>query len=315
VTAWGPLLTPPTPRGRNLARAARSAGVGIRVCESEAELVAACDEEPDFAIVNVEGEGTGALFAAFLALAGRPFARRTILYADLDDHGEFLALLDAGLLYHVVAPSAPGALDRVASTVAKLFAESPFGVEPYLPWGTRIGSLPLTRSGDKDVVLGRLSEFATAMGVPPRLGALARTVADEFVMNALYDAPTDPRGRPLFADTPRSQPVQLPEGHRARFQFACTGSSLLVASFDPYGSLRPGAVHANLRRTLAGGDDQIRQESAGAGMGLYMAFRSLSDWIINLVPAQGTEMIGMVRTGGTYRDHVRTPKSLHLFVH
>jgi hypothetical protein len=314
VTTWGPLLTPPTPRGRNLARAAQSVGVGIRWCESEEELADALEEAPDFAIVNVEGDDGAALFSAFLRLSGRPLARRTILYADLHDEGEFLALLEADLLYHLIAPSSPGSLDRVASTVAKLFSESPFGLERYLPWGTRVGSLPLTKSSDKEVVLERLSDFASAMGVPSRLSALACAVADEFVMNALYDAPTDERGHPLFAERPRSEPVELPEGHRARFQFACTGTALVVASFDPYGSLRPETVRSNLRRTLTRGDDQIRRGSAGAGMGLFMAFQSLSDWIINLVPSLGTEMIGLVRTTGTFRDHAATPKSLHLFV-
>jgi len=314
MTPRAVLLTSTGVRGRNVARACRAVGAEVEVVSTPDELLQACQSLPHVVIVDGGDDMAGeTIHDAFLELAGSPVSSRTILLSDLTTREAFIDLLKADLLHHLIASSAPKALDRLTLTVAQLLFNEPLGVQRFVPWGTQIHGFVLTRSETKSEVLSRFAEYAEIMRIPSRLATLARSVCDEFIMNALYDAPTDRKGRYLFADRPRNEPIELPDGNRARFRFCCTGSSLVVSILDPYGSLTPDVVRKNLLRTLSGGQDQLRSDSAGAGVGLYMAFRALSDWIINIVPGKATEMIGMIRTSGTYRDHIAMPKSFHIF--
>jgi hypothetical protein len=294
--------------------AIRGAGIDVETVSHEDTFVAGLAADPDFVVVDASDEADRrAMLDNFLSLSGGPFAHRSVLFGDVRNREEFLELLRADLLHQLIATSAPGAHGRLTVTAAKLTGGELFGLEKYLPWGTVIESHTVRSSEQKARLLEALGDYAEATGMPSRLTTLAHTVADEFLMNAIFDAPVDTEGKPLFADRPRSLPTELPEPHTVRFSYCCTGGALALAVYDSFGSLSPETVRKNLLRTLTGGKDQIRRGTEGAGVGLYMAFGALSDWIINIVPGQGTEMIGIIRTHGTYRDHIAIPKSFHLF--
>lgn len=286
----------------------------VDVVNDIAQFKIACLRSPDAVIVDATNDDTGELFQqAFLELSGTRVARRSILIADLVSKEDFLDLLQADLLHHVIASSGPGALFRLTTTVAKLITGQILGFRKYLPWGLQVREAQIRRTRDKTDTLDALSEYCDFVGMPSRLASLARTVADEFFMNALFDAPVDAQGNHIFANRNRSDDIELPPDHMAKLRFCCHGECLVIGVYDSFGSLTAGAIRDNLTRTLQGGADQVRADSAGAGVGLYMAFKALSDWIINVVPGQATEMIGMIRTSGTYRNHIMMPKSFHFF--
>jgi hypothetical protein len=297
-----------------VARAICSVGVTLKVISDPGKLVEATASDPDLVVVDAGDDVAGTDFhRAFMSLAQTSQKSRAVLFSDLTARETILDLLDADMLHHVLATSAPNALGRLAICLAKILGGKIFGMSKYVPWGTQIHEVSFRRSGVKQELLGELARFCEQMVIPKRLARLAGTVADEFVMNALYDAPTDASGAPIFTEIDRNQEVELPRPHEARFRYCCTGESLVLSIFDSFGSLDAPTVRANLLRTLSGGEDQVRRGSAGAGVGLFLAFKALADWVINVHPGRGTEMIGVIRAGGTYRDHVAMPKSFNLF--
>ena len=312
----GVLLCPIGSRARNLARAIRGVGGDVSHVTEPPQFFEAVRTGVSFAVVEAQtGELREKYLQAFRALAGTGIEGRAILIADVDKPAEFIDLLERNLLNHLIAASSPRTLDRLSVTLAKLLQNSPLGLEVYVPWGVQVQGFAIRGSEHKNNIIDQMAEYLNLMGVQQRLATLARTVADEFLMNAVFDAPVDHDGRPLFAHTPRNETVAFPDPHRAEFRFCCTGDSVLLSILDTFGSLRAQTVRENLRRTLMGGNDQIRSgDKAGAGVGLFLSFSSLAEWIINIAPSRATEMIGIIRTGGTYRDHIATPKSFHLFV-
>jgi len=229
--------------------------------------------------------------------------------------GAFLRLLEADMCHHIISASLPNSLHRLSSTLAGLIQGHSGGVEAFAPWGAQILGFEIRSSAPKSAMIDQMGEYLESMGIHQRLATLARIVADEFLMNALFDAPVSATGAPLFAHTQRHENVVLPSPHRAEFRYCCTADRVYISMFDSFGSLTPAVLRQNLSRTLSGGDDQIRTGSkAGAGVGLYMSFSSLAEWIINIRPGQSTEMIGVLNAGGTYREHISTPKAFHLFV-
>ena len=311
----GVLLCPAGSRARNLCRAIRSVGVDVSHVTEQSHLLEAIRAGAAFAVVEAQsGELRDKYLQAYCSLEGSGIEDRAILIADIERPDEFVHLLQRDLLRHLIASSSPRVLARLSVTLAKLLHRSSFGLEVYVPWGVQIQGFEIRGSDHKNNIIDQMAEYLQFMGVHRRLATLARTVADEFLMNAIFDAPVGHEGQPLFASTPRNEDIAFPEPHRAEFRFCCTGDSVLLSIIDTFGSLSADTVRQNLRRTLLGGNDQIRTgEKAGAGVGLYLSFSSLAEWIINISPARATEMIGVIRTDGTYRDHIATPKSFHLF--
>lgn len=312
----GVLLCPIGSRARNVSRAIRSVGGDVSHVTEQPQLLEAVRNGAAFAVVEAQtGELRDKYLRAFRALGGTGIERRAVLIADIEKPTEFIDLLERNLLHHLISASSPRTLDRLSVTLAKLLQNAPLGMEVYVPWGVQVQGFEIRGSEHKNNIIDQMAEYLQLMGVHQRLATLARTVADEFLMNAVFDAPVGHEGRPLFAQTPRNETVAFPDPHRAEFRFCCTGDSVLLSILDTFGSLKAETVRDNLRRTLMGGNDQIRTgDKAGAGVGLFLSFSSLAEWIINISPSRATEMIGIIRTDGTYRDHIATPKSFHLFV-
>lgn len=311
----GILLCEGGARARNLARAIRSVGPDVAVCSSVAEFEQSVRPNTAFVVVAAEGPQSEQFLSAFVALGPSELSKRCILLADFHKLDAFLRLLRADMCHHVISASLPNSLHRLSATLAGLIQGHSGGVEAFVPWGAQILGFEVRSSEPKSAIIDQMGEYLESMGIHQRLATLARIVADEFLMNALFDAPVSSNGTPLFSHTPRHENVLLPSPHRAEFRYCCTADRVYISMFDSFGSLTPAVLRQNLSRTLSGGDDQIRTGSkAGAGVGLYMSFSSLAEWIINIKPGHSTEMIGVLNAGGTYREHISTPKAFHLFV-
>ena len=91
---------------------------------------------------------------------------------------------------------------QVTATVAKLLARDLFGVDKVLPWGVRVYSALVSDYNEKSAAIAAIGDFAQAMGVRRKYREQIDQCIDEMLMNALYDAPVDADGKPLFADIP-----------------------------------------------------------------------------------------------------------------
>ena len=236
-----------------------------------------------------------------------------VLISDSTNKALLLHLLQSPFLHHLVAKTDPPDYRELLVTFSKLFTNDIFGLEKYLPWGVKPRTFIVRRSGEKTLIIDALQLFADSLGISDRLTNVAAGVADEFLMNAIYNAPVrDGAVRP-YATLPRTVPVELEKKEAARFQYASDGQYLYMAIRDRFGSLRSKTVIDYLTRCYSKGTDQIEVKAGGAGMGLYMIVESLNKVIINLRERVGTEMIGMMEIVGSYRDYARRPKSFHLF--
>ena len=98
---------------------------------------------------------------------------------------------------------------QVTVTVAKLLARDLFGVDKVLPWGVRIYSALVSDYNEKSAAIAAIGDFAQAMGVRRKYREQIDQCIDEMLMNALYDAPVDDAGKPLFADVPVRERVLM----------------------------------------------------------------------------------------------------------
>jgi len=206
----------------------------------------------------------------------------------------------------------------VSSTVSKLLYGDLFGLDKVMPWGVRIYSMLVSDYQEKSLAIGTIGDFASAMGVRRKYREQIDQCIDEMLMNALYDAPVDEDGQPLFADVPVKERVGLKVAEKAVLQYSCDGERFAVSVRDGFGSLRKNTVLSYLDKCLhASGPEQIDRKTGGAGLGLYLIANSATEVYFHIFERQATEVVccfdlsatrSQLRSFGIFEESLDTRK-------
>jgi len=73
----------------------------------------------------------------------------------------------------------------------------------------------------------------------PRIASKIAGAADELLMNAIFDAPTDAEGKSIFGDDAHSKDIPLDGKHSVEMQVGFDGKYAAVLVSDHFGSLDP----------------------------------------------------------------------------
>src|SRR5204862_3728940 len=85
-------------------------------------------------------------------------------------------------------------------TAQKLLTGDIFGVEKYLPAGTPVHYARLRDFEGRGRAIQTVLDFAEESKMRRQVRNAIGSVCEELLMNALYDAPVDEGGKPIFAD-------------------------------------------------------------------------------------------------------------------
>ncbi|MCU1278036.1 MAG: hypothetical protein JWM53_1582, partial [bacterium] len=208
---------------------------------------------------------------------------------------------------------------QVTSTVAKLLARDLFGVDKVLPWGVRVYSALVSDYNEKAAAIAAIGEFAQAMGVRRKYREHIDQCIDEMLMNALYDAPVDHEGKPLFADVPVRERVLLRADEKAVVQYGCDGDRFAVSVRDAFGTLRKETILYYLDKCLhAPEGEQIDRKAGGAGLGLYLIANSATDVSFHIFAGSATEVVcsfdlsaqrAQLRSLGIFEEQIQGARS------
>lgn len=179
-----------------------------------------------------------------------------------------------------------------AADVSKILSGNVFGLEKYLPYGVAIKQISVSNYQQKSDAIDKVKAYANKMKVRKRIRNAIEKVLDELLMNAIYDAPVDKDGQPLFANLPSALrvKVQLDARKAVCVQYGCSGKYFAIGVLDQYGSLEKSTVLQYWRKCISQ-EDQIDQKPGGAGLGLYLVLSSVTSISINLEPKSATEVI------------------------
>ncbi|MBA3818685.1 MAG: hypothetical protein H0X17_07315 [Deltaproteobacteria bacterium] len=178
----------------------------------------------------------------------------------------------------------------LSAMATRVLAGDIFGLEKLIPWGTQIHSHLVGDYEEKAACIAQVSAFAALMGVRRKYREAIEQCLDEMLMNALYDAPVDEHGRPIFADLPTRTRIALRVDQKAVVQYACDGSQFAVAVRDVFGTLERATVLRYLHKCLHNAQ-QIDRKAGGAGLGLYLMTSSSTEVFFNVLPGVATEAV------------------------
>lgn len=239
---------------------------------------------------------------------------RILLLASRRNREEMHNIFGLSFVSNIVAKTSDFAPEELIITVGKIIRNDIFGIEKYLCYGAMPMAYEVSSSLQKDPLLNAMSDYAANIGINKRIISAVAGVADELLMNAIYNAPIYPNGVRPYARRSRTVPVELQPDETCFFSFASDGSQFVISVRDRFGSLTPEKIRGYLARCFAMGSDQIEQKQGGAGMGFYFIMENLNKLIVNISPGRGTEFIGIIDISGTYRDYIERYKSFHIFV-
>lgn len=184
---------------------------------------------------------------------------------------------------------------NTATTIRKLSGagDDLFGIEKYLSWGTEIHETAVTHSEKRVEILERLTDYLKGMDIRTPMVKRCTRVAEELLMNVIYDAPHDSDGKPIYNHLSREVPIELAPEQAGVFRYACDGSFVAVSTEDPFGQLSRSTILNYLERCLKGsiGDDIAGK--GGGGNGLFQIIQSSSLVVFNVRPGEKTEVIAL----------------------
>jgi hypothetical protein len=218
----------------------------------------------------------------------------------LETHPNLCHVLTASLL------QSPRACTHLAALIERFVA----GPDQMLLGAGGVGRVALLASaGRRDLRLSRMEQFFVKHGVSDRAIAQILEVAEELVMNALYDAPSE--AGYFKRPKQRIENVELPRELACEISYGIEDRMVFVRVRDHFGSLSRARLVQVLgrcnSRTVA-----LDESRGGAGLGLWRVFSASSVVAITVMPGALTEiLVGIATKDG--RGAARQLHAVHLF--
>lgn len=290
-------------------------GVRLDIAATVEETVALIEANGSYDLVFVSSE----LAPLIPDLKKRLATAKLVFMASNNVPSELpLLKMHAGLITNIVSRNPEDrtfTVKNIATTVSKLISMDIFGLEKYMIWGVEVQSRRVTSSAIRRSLIEDMESHLHGLGVRSTITDRAGLVAEEMLMNAIYDAPTGADGVSKYNSLPRTVEVKLLESEYADFRFACDGMLAAVSVIDPFGGFRMGTLLNYLERNYApGGATDVQVEGkAGAGRGLHAIIENSDLVVFNVRKNLRTEVIALFNLDARARSENVNP-SFHFFL-
>lgn len=239
-------------------------------------------------------------------------ARYPDIQIILSGEGEFTGsidvLRDSQHLNHLIfqQPEPTFFMQRnLIVTSTKILSNDVFGIEKYLDWGVDIKETIITGNNSRSRALEQLDVDLLKAGLTSTMTRKAHHLADELLMNAIYDAPIDPvTKQSRYNHLTRSVSVELEPSEYARLRYGYDGTILALSIDDPFGGLGRDIILKYLKACFDGQFGKINENEGkgGGGMGLFQIMTSADLLVTNMKPGKKTEIIALLNVHEKSQD-------------
>ena len=175
-------------------------------------------------------------------------------------------------------------------TAQKLLTGDIFGVEKYLPPGTPVHYARLRDFEGRGRAIQTVLDFAEESKMRRQVRTAIGQVCEELLMNALYDAPVDEEGKPIFAEVDPHDRKDTRSPRPVSIRYAATDDLFAVAVRDRFGRLAKNTILAYIEKCLHS-PNQIDRKTYGAGLGLYLVANAAATYVVNVAYGIATEVV------------------------
>ncbi|MCA9668403.1 MAG: hypothetical protein KC503_22585 [Myxococcales bacterium] len=172
----------------------------------------------------------------------------------------------------------------------KLGSGSIFGLERHLPPQCEVVYRRLSTFAERCDAIDDLEAYARKRRLRSLIRRNAVRVAEELLMNAMYQAPVDSQGERIFANVDPHARVSQRTPRPVSIRYAVHDRHLYLSVRDRFGSFRRDDLVRYLTRCVTE-QVQIEEKKLGAGLGLYLIASTVNRMVINLLPGSVSEFI------------------------
>ncbi len=175
-------------------------------------------------------------------------------------------------------------------TAQKLLTGDIFGVEKYLPAGTPVHYARLRDFEGRGRAIQTVLDFAEESKMRRQVRSAIGAVCEELLMNALYDAPVDDTGKPIFAEIDPHDRKDTRSPRPVSIRYAATENLFAVAVRDRFGRLAKNTILSYIEKCIHS-PNQIDRKTYGAGLGLYLVANAAATYVVNVAYGIATEVV------------------------
>ncbi|EYF06817.1 Hypothetical protein CAP_1514 [Chondromyces apiculatus DSM 436] len=195
---------------------------------------------------------------------------------------------------------------------------SPPRLSDMLSWGATVVKWRPRSSEERDRAVSEVCHWASRAGAQARIAERLGELAHELLMNAMYDAPVDRRGRPRYSHD-RRQNIVLDDSEIPTLRLGTDGERIALQAHDPFGRLRRHDVFEGITRGLSaregsGGAEQVLDTSrGGAGLGMLKIYTAGAVLLVDVTPSSSTFVTSFYDLDVNPREFRSLPASVHFF--
>jgi hypothetical protein len=263
----------------------------VRVTGSEQLAVLVASEAPAVAFIDIELLPQLAVelerFPVVAILDEPANARLPSVVRSFDRFGALAHVIASQVL---TSPQAKAHLDAIVDRLLRGAEHDPHAT-------SSIGRVAmLAQASHRETRFERMRDFFARHGVSTRMTSALNDVAEELVMNALYNAPAEAG----YFDAPvlRTDDVTLPVDRACEISYGLHEGNAFIRVRDPFGSLRRERVIQVLARCLDTAGAALDESRGGAGLGMCRVFSTATTIAITVLPGRLTDVLVEVALKG-----------------
>ncbi len=176
------------------------------------------------------------------------------------------------------------------------------GVEHYISAKGDTQEVVITNSNQKQDAAEAVRQFLLMAKIPARISNGIANAVDELLMNALFDAPCDQFGKPLYSATSRSLARELKAPEHVSLKIGFDGFCVGISVSDSFGSVDRNRLLSHVSMNYRDHDYKIKFGQAGAGLGIATVFNSGGTLIYHCETHVKTIATLLYRAYPNYRD-------------
>jgi hypothetical protein len=186
--------------------------------------------------------------------------------------------------------------------VRATLTERAFGLKGLLKDTAKIQIVKLQITTQKQDAVEAVKNYLIAAKFQTRMATVIANAVDELLMNAMFDAPTDELGRPLFNSTARTAAIKLEGKHAVEMHVGYDGKYVAISAVDYFGSLDKNKLLSHISKIYTEEEYKVKTAVAGAGIGLATVFRSGGSFFFVSESRGRTEVTVFFRRTDSFRE-------------
>jgi anti-sigma regulatory factor (Ser/Thr protein kinase) len=159
-----------------------------------------------------------------------------------------------------------------------------------------------SRSTEKEAAIEEVLTFLKGVNFHPRIASKIAGAADELLMNAIFDAPTNDEGNSLYGEDAHGKDIPLDGKRAVEMQVGFDGKYAAVLVTDQFGSLDPPRLLEKLAKNYTEAEYVPSGGLARAGLGIFTVFHSGGSLFFVVRKSARTDALVFFRNTETFRE-------------